>query len=153
MTRIIVISSLKGGVGKTTTVLNLAGLYSALHQKVLMIDFDLVAGGLDIYLNIKPKHNLFDFNEDLENHKTIDLNRYIIKYNDNISLLATDHNSRQFNLAYLDSMLNCLRGMYDVILIDTNHALMDFNIRLFDLADKLLFMVTNDPIAITNTHN
>lgn len=37
----ICIFSAKGGVGKTTTTINLAGIYEHLEKKVLIIDLDL----------------------------------------------------------------------------------------------------------------
>ena len=43
--KIITISSVKGGVGKTTLTLNLAGIYYLMKKKVLIIDLDLYAGG------------------------------------------------------------------------------------------------------------
>ena len=36
--KVITVSSVKGGVGKTTMVLNLAGIYCGLNKKVLIID-------------------------------------------------------------------------------------------------------------------
>ena len=48
----ICITSAKGGVGKTITTLNLAGLYEQLGKKVLIIDFDLASGGIAVALNI-----------------------------------------------------------------------------------------------------
>ena len=38
--KVFTITSVKGGVGKTTTVLNLAGIYSRLGKKVLIIELD-----------------------------------------------------------------------------------------------------------------
>ena len=40
----IVVASAKGGVGKTITTLNLAGIFEVLQKKVLIIDFDLSGG-------------------------------------------------------------------------------------------------------------
>ena len=42
--KIIAVTSTTGGVGKTTTTLNLAGSYHLLGYKVLIIDFDLFGG-------------------------------------------------------------------------------------------------------------
>ena len=46
MGKVISISSVKGGVGKTTLTLNLAGIYQQLKKRVLIIDFDLYSGGV-----------------------------------------------------------------------------------------------------------
>ena len=59
MGKVISISSVKGGVGKTTLTLNLAGIYQQLKKRVLIIDFDLYSGGIATLLDLKNKKDLF----------------------------------------------------------------------------------------------
>lgn len=52
MTRIIVVSSGKGGVGKTTLVSNLAAALAKLGKSVIVMDSNLTASNLGIHLGI-----------------------------------------------------------------------------------------------------
>ena len=55
--KVITITSRKGGVGKTTTILNLAGIYSNLSKKVLIFNsVDIIRN------NINNTRNIFCIN-------------------------------------------------------------------------------------------
>ena len=45
--------SAKGGVGKTITTLNLAGIFEQLEKRVLIMDLDLSSGDIANALNVK----------------------------------------------------------------------------------------------------
>ena len=59
--KIITIFSCKGGVGKTTLTLNLAGIYSLMDKKVLIMDLDLNSGGIALSLNVNCDKTIFNF--------------------------------------------------------------------------------------------
>ena len=57
-TRVIAITSGKGGVGKTNIVANLGYAFSQQGKKVLILDADVGLGNLDVLLGMAPKYNL-----------------------------------------------------------------------------------------------
>ena len=57
-TRVIAVTSGKGGVGKSNIVANLGFMLSRLGKKVLILDADLGLGNLDVLLGLAPKYNL-----------------------------------------------------------------------------------------------
>ena len=149
----ICIFSAKGGVGKTTTVLNLAGVYQNLGKKVLIIDFDLSSGGIALALNKDVKYSISDFVSDIKNNAYNSLNKYMTKYNESIDFLAAPIDPRysnEVNVKYLDIILDRAAYAYDVVLIDTNHIINELNLSILDRVDKILFITTNDPYDLKN---
>ena len=86
MGKIITVTSRKGGVGKTTTLLNLAGVYSNQQKKVLILDLDLYCSGVSISLNLKSDKTIYNLILDITNHCFTEVDDYVIKYNEFISV-------------------------------------------------------------------
>ena len=154
--KVISITSRKGGVGKTTILLNLAGVYSNLKKKVLLLDLDLYSSSVGISLNLNSQKNFYNLVLDIGNNKFTQTNDYIESYNDYISVLKCSNDPRTKNYIeakYIEQVINMVRHEYDVILIDTNHVLDDINLAIYDNSDTILNVLSNDPVDLVNTKN
>lgn len=151
--RVYLVTSVKGGSGKTTTTLNLAGLYSLKNKKTLIIDLDLYSGSIALLLKLDVKNDLFNIADDFNNNRFENLDDYITKYNNNIDVLAAPKDPRtasKINSRYLSVILSKAKMKYDVILIDTNHMLNEINLMAYDYSDYILYVIQNDIITAKN---
>ncbi|MGH7182614.1 MAG: P-loop NTPase, partial [Nitrospiraceae bacterium] len=57
-TRVITVTSGKGGVGKTNVVANLAVGLARAGKRVLVLDADLGLGNIDVLLGLVPRYTL-----------------------------------------------------------------------------------------------
>ena len=60
MPRVIAVASGKGGVGKTTTSINLAAAMVNAGQRTLLLDTDLGLANADVMLGLSPRFTLSD---------------------------------------------------------------------------------------------
>ncbi len=151
--KVISISSVKGGVGKTIITTSLAGIYQTLKKKVLIIDLDLYSGGISALLDLKNKKDIFMLIDGISNNRFTQLSDYIEHYNNNIDVLASPKDPRQASKIegkYIPIVLDLAKREYDVILVDTNNTLDENNLILFDLSYMLLFIITNDIVDLKN---
>lgn len=154
--KIITVTSMKGGVGKTNLVLMLASLFFKLKKKILLIDLDIYTGDISFVFNLKPKGTIFNLCDDINNnrYKYNKESLYITKYNDYIDILASPRDPRQaskINPNYIEIILNSMRNKYDVILVDTTHISNPYNMMAFNASDKILEVFTNDALDIKST--
>lgn len=151
--KIVAITSVKGGTGKTVTVLNLAGIYASMGKKVLILDADLYSSAISLMLNLAPTNDIYTLVEDLNNNRFDKIEDYVTKYNDQIDIIAGPKDIRmssRINSRYIPVILTKAVNKYDVILIDTNHFMNDINLTILENSDKILYVITNDAIDLKN---
>lgn len=151
--KVITITSVSGGVGKTTTVLNLAGMYSKLEKRTLILDLDLYSGDISLCLNINYDKDIYNLYEDINNKEFKDFNDYVIKYNDYIDVLPSLKDIRyasKIDSKTLKLILYKASMKYDIVLIDTNYMLSDINLFALELSNQILYLVSNDTMNLKN---
>ena len=149
--KIITISSVKGGVGKTTMTLNLAGIYCELNKRVLIIDLDLYSGGIAASLNVKNKKDIYTMIDSMANNRFTELKKYVTTYNKNIDVLACPKDPRmgaKVSGRYIPVIFDLAKKEYDVVLVDTYHILDEINLTALDYSYMTLFIITNDIVDL-----
>lgn len=151
--KIITVTSCKGGVGKTTTLLNLAGTYADNNKKVLILDMDLYSSSVSVMLNLDPVNDVYTLADDLNNNRFNEIEDYITKYNDSIDVITSPKDVRmsgKINSTYIPIILSKVNLRYDVILIDTNHFMNEVNLTLLENSDSILYVITNEAVDLKN---
>jgi septum site-determining protein MinD len=135
------IISIKGGVGKTTTVANLgAVLAQEFGQKVLIVDANFSAPNLGLHFGVvKPEITL---NDVLNDKVTVD--KPIINHPSGFDLLPTDILASNVSPAKLKAKLKPLRNDYDIILIDSSPQIGNEMLSCMMASDRLLVVTSAD---------
>lgn len=134
MTRILAVAMQKGGVGKTTTTINLAAAISQLGQRVLAIDLD-AQGNLTQHCGMDPEHinpTIYDiFKAEIDGlpYDTMsavyetDEGFHILPSQPELSLIELSLMNTLSRERVLSTILENIRPYYDYILIDCNPSL------------------------------
>ena len=151
--KLICVTSVKGGVGKTTTLINLAGIYSLMKFRVLIIDLDLFSGAVAVNLNINNKKDIFMLIDSISNNRFTTLSDYTTVYNNNIDVIASPKDPRQalkIESKFLPVIFDIAKREYDIILVDTNHVMDEVNLTILDCSYASLFVISNDLADLKN---
>lgn len=155
MGRIISLANQKGGVGKTTTTINLAASLAALDKKVLVVDADPQANassglGIDIKkVDVTIYEGLIG---QLDPAKTV-LNTPF----DNIDIIPSHINlvGAELEMVQMDNrekrlreLLHPLKEMYDYILIDCSPSLGIITVNALTSADSVMIPVQCEYFAL-----
>ncbi len=151
--RVIAVASGKGGVGKTSLVLNLGLSLIHMGYRVVVIDADLGMANIDVMLNTMPAYSLADV---VSGEKTLcdimirgPLDLKIVPGSSGLFDLANiDHAKRQLLL----DQLNGLEAEGDFILVDTAAGISRNVISFIGAADDFILVTTPEPTALTDAY-
>lgn len=149
MARVIVVTSGKGGVGKSSLCVNLSGHLANLGYKVCLIDADLGLKNLDVMLGIESRV-IFDI-QDVINGNT-NLNKALVKDKrlENLFLLPAckSIDVTKINFSYMQRIIVELRKDFDFILIDSPAGIERGFYNAIKGASEAIVVVNNDITSI-----
>lgn len=151
--RVLAVTSGKGGVGKTSVVVNLATRLSGMGHRVLVLDGDLGLGNVDVMVGIRPTRSLADvLAYDLPLEAVIAHGPGGVRVVPGGSgIAALTHLGEEGQLRLLSEVQH-LSDPPDFLLIDTGAGIGE-NVRfLAGCAQEILVVVTPEPTAVTDAY-
>lgn len=151
-TRIIAITSGKGGVGKSNIAVNMAIAYAQLGKKVILIDGDLGMANVNVLLNVVPQYNLMHvINKKKTMKEIINDTEFGIKFVAGANGFSKIANLSVEELDYFAKQFSSL-GNADIIIIDTGAGIANNVLQFVAAADEVFVVTTPEPTAITDAY-
>lgn len=154
MGKIIAVANQKGGVGKTTTSINLAASFSSMKRKVLLLDLD-PQGNATVGTGIYEDQIKYYSNQVL--CEEVDIKDALIKSESGIDVLPTNQDLIVAEMALLQApnreyrlknILAPLLDEYDYIIIDCPPSLSVLTVNALTAADSVLIPIQCEYFAL-----
>ena len=151
--KVLSVTSGKGGVGKTSMVVNMAILLASKGNKVLVLDADLGLANIDVMLGLTPKHNIQHVLDGQCHLEDILMEGpggiKIIPASSGIQELVDLSKQQQLTLM---NALDYFEQDIDYMLIDTGAGISK-NVMYFNAAaQRIIVVVTPEPTSITDAY-
>lgn len=152
--KVIAIANQKGGVGKTTTAINLSTILAKKGKKVLLMDTDPqgnATSGLGVEKNVKfSVYDVIINDIEIENtlQKTNIKNLEICPSNVNLAGAEVELVSMMSREQRLKEKIDCVKDKYDYIIIDCPPSLGLITLNTFTASDSVLIPVQCEYYAL-----
>jgi len=152
--RVIAVSSGKGGVGKTSLVVNLGITLASMDQKVAIFDADLGLANAEVLMGITPPYTLFDCV-----YGGMEIENIIVPGPLGIKLVSGG--SGFLELANLDGArrqqliesLSYFDRENDFLIIDTGAGISKNVLGFVAAASEVIVVITPDPTSLTDAYS
>ena len=151
--QLVTVFSAKGGCGKTTVATNLAAALAKSGKRTCRVDLDLAFGDVAIAMQLFPERGIADLAASAGRIDRSSVAATVTHHSTDLDALlapvepgAADSVSAEL----VTELLEVLKSMYDVVVVDTPPAFTDQVLTAFDASDHLVLLTTLDVPALKN---
>ncbi len=152
-TKIITVTSGKGGVGKSNFVVNLSVILQKRGKKVLIFDADIGMGNDDVLMGLYPKYNIFDII-----FTNMSLKDIIVEGPCGVNLIpggSALNKIGELTENEKNILLNELEGLaeYDYLIMDTGAGVNKDILSFISASEELIIITTPEPTSLTDAYS
>jgi flagellar biosynthesis protein FlhG len=150
---VVAITSGKGGVGKTSIVINLAVALARLRHRVAILDADFGLGNVDVLLGLAPTAHLGAV---LAGEAHID--DILVEGPSGVKVIPSGSGVRSLTALTaaqwerLQDALDQVEGSVDFLLVDTASGISDNVIDMLAFAERVLVVTSIEPTAVVDAY-
>ena len=149
--RMVAVFSSKGGCGTSFIATNLA---AATAKKTVLVDLNLQAGDLPLFLGLEAKYSIADMVEKRQRLDDDLINSLVTPHSNNLSLLAAPReadSADEIEPQHIFDVLQKLREHFEYIVLDPQHTFDSITLAALDQSDEIILVLTLDIPAIRST--
>lgn len=152
-TRVIAITSGKGGVGKTNLAVNLAVALQMAGQRVMLIDADIGMANVNLLMGAVTNRSLIDLLKDgVRLEDVIEDGVAGVKYISGVAGVEAAWNLNRAQQKKLHKKLGLCSELADIIIIDTGAGLSRNVIEFVLAAEEVILITTPEPTALADAY-
>lgn len=151
--RVVTVFSAKGGCGKTTVATNVAAALATNKRRVCLVDLDLPFGDVAIMLQLFLERTIADAVTMTGHMDEIGVRSIVSTHSSGLDVIVAPlepADAERITPALVTDLLNQLKQMYEVVVVDTPPAFTEAVLAALDMTDLYLLVATLDIPAVKN---
>lgn len=147
--KIVAVTSGKGGTGKSFVASNLSLLFASKNKKVLLIDLDINLANQNVFFNISNRNTLYHYL--IHN---CELKDTVFEYSENLDIILgesgkLDHpNLNTDKISRLFADLRKLNKKYDIIILDSASGIERSTLDILLNSDEVILVASSEPTSV-----
>lgn len=151
--KVITITSGKGGVGKSNFSLNLALYFASIGKKVIIIDADFGCANIEVLFGIRPEYSFQHIIKGEKNISEIIMEtRFGISFISGGSGFKSLSNLTEREVNYFIEQFEYLDNIFDIIIIDTGSGISRNVTNFAKASDQVIIVTTPEPTSFTDAY-
>jgi pilus assembly protein CpaE len=158
--KVVAFYSPKGGVGCTMLAINTAAAMAQLDAqstspiRVAVVDCCLQFGDVKIMLDLRASRSIVDLVDNIEDLEVDLIERVMVREErTGLRALLAPPKPEMADMVQADhirTVLQKIKGMFDYVIVDMGSRIQDLELTVFDMADRIVLIVTPDLPSITS---